>query len=140
MSDQQSDDDVTRVLKTVFTNASFHTSKFSQHLRHGTVEGKKWGVVISSKDPPQYPNFILNKLDTEHLIKTKKAGKIDEAHVVFAQREGSGFTYLGHVDAEKLYQQLQACGPSWVGVAWNSGSCRRLSRRVSVTMIRFEKQ
>jgi hypothetical protein len=101
------EDDVTRVLKTVFTSKDWRTAKFSQYLRYATIAGKKWGVVISSKDPPQYQNLILNKIDVGHLIKTKKSGKIDAAYVVFAKREGGVFVYLGHREVEELYPQLE---------------------------------
>jgi hypothetical protein len=58
--------------------------------------------------PATVSNLILNKLDTEMLIKTKKAGKIDKAYAVFALREGAdNYTYLGHRDIEELYQDLQ---------------------------------
>jgi hypothetical protein len=79
---------------------------------YGTADGRKWGVAISSKDPPQYPNFILNKISVEHLIKTKKSGKIDKAHVVLAKREGANsFSYLGHLGAEKVYEDLKDVRP-----------------------------
>jgi hypothetical protein len=105
------DDVVHRVLSTVFTNPNFRQSKFSQFMLYGVEEGKKFGIVISSKDPPQYPSYILNKLSVERLISTKNNGKIDGAFVVLAQREGATFKYLGHLDATSLYQQLQDVRP-----------------------------
>jgi hypothetical protein len=102
------DDMVSRVHSTMFTNPSFRQSKLSQYMWYGTAEGKKWGVVIASKDPPQYPNFIVNKISIETLIKAKSLGKVDEAHVVLAQRDGAnGFTYIGVLDANRLHEQLQ---------------------------------
>jgi hypothetical protein len=101
------DDVVHRVLSTMFTNPDFHQSYNVPYMWYGTAEGKKWGVVVSSTDPPQYPNFILGKLSTERLVRAKSSDKIDEAHVVLAKREGASFRYLGHLTVESLYQQLE---------------------------------
>jgi hypothetical protein len=109
MSDEDADAVAKRVLGTMFDkNSCFRPSKLSWYLYFGTVENQMWGAVNSSKQPPQYPNFIVNKDDLEMIVHAYRIGKLNYAYVVLSERNDlNSFTFLGCLKADAVYELLK---------------------------------
>jgi hypothetical protein len=113
MADEDEDAVAHRVLSTIFDrNSCFRQSKFSWYLYFGTAENQMWGAVNSSKQPPQYPNFIVNQIDLEKVLSAKRLGKIDKAYVVLSLRiDLNSYTFLGCKKAEEIYEIVKDTTP-----------------------------
>ena len=67
------------------------------------IDGAVAGIAIAVK-PNNQPNYGLNKDDFDRLLALRRDGSFAAAFVVLA----SGWnTYIGHRDAEELYEILK---------------------------------
>ena len=92
------------LLPTMFSD--FHFRKTSRRRWQAEINGARAGIVVAWR-PGDYENFGLNKPDVDLLLKLRRDGKFDAAFVVLAN-VNFGSAYVGHRDAEELYEALKS--------------------------------
>jgi hypothetical protein len=79
--------------------------RFGNRKFFGEIESHKIGVVLATKDD-RYGNCALNKKELDGVRRAKREGKLQEAYVVAAKKNGGGMTFLGQIDADELESKL----------------------------------
>jgi hypothetical protein len=92
-------------LADIFRDPRF--AEIRRNCLYGVIDGVKIGVVIATRNP-DYNNNALNRPELERLLAAKRNGKIDEAHVVAADVNGTERTYCGAMSAEEVQQKIDA--------------------------------
>lgn len=107
------------MLSSIFEDPRWHQLKTCRRLFFAEIGGQRLGVVLATRSD-RYPSFALNCGEMKRLIAGKGSGKLDALYVVAADKNGSGYAYRSHVDAEELNKALAnrptidgAYGPFW---------------------------
>ena len=92
------------ILKNIFGDRRWQ--RIGQRLYYAEIDDKKYGVVLATWNP-NFCNYALNCGEMQRVEEAKRAGKIDEAHVVAAMKNGTGrLEVRGRIEAEKLRPRL----------------------------------
>jgi hypothetical protein len=92
-------------LAAIFTDQRF--AEIRRNCWFGVIDDVRVGVVVATRNP-EYSNHALNKPELETLLAAKRDGKVDEAHVVAANVNGTKRTYCGSMSAEEVQQKIEA--------------------------------
>jgi hypothetical protein len=94
------------VLAGIFTDDRFQ--QYGPCRWYGEVDITRVGIVLATYNA-RYRNYGLNKGDYDRLLDAKRSGKLDEAFVVMAARDGNGArVYRDSADAEVLKAMVLA--------------------------------
>jgi hypothetical protein len=92
----------------------FRDPRFKQLDRYrlkANIDGVRVGVVVASRSR-KFLNHALGKEYLDRLREAKRAGTIDAAFVVTARvRKDYTYIYVGHRDAEELYEMSKDVPP-----------------------------
>jgi len=94
------------LLPNIFNDSRFH--KTSRRRWQIGLNGMRAGIVVAWR-PVDYENFGLNKADIDRLLELRRDASFDAAFIVIGTVSGNfGRTYVGHRDAEELFETLKS--------------------------------
>jgi hypothetical protein len=124
------------LLADIFRDPRFR--EIRKNCWFGSIDGARIGVVLATRNP-EYNNFAVNKPELERLLAAKRDGKIDEAHVVTANVNGTQRVFAAQCRQRRSNRKLKRSGSGRApaGTA-NSSPFRWASSRTRTTMPRSD--